>query len=386
MKQIAEDIFYVGVDDNKLDLFEGQFVIPDGVSYNSYVIMDEKIAVIDSVDAKFGEEWLNNLEEVLGGRKPDYLVIQHMEPDHSASVRLFTDKYPEAQVVGNQKTFVMLAGYFGEGFPSNQVVVKEGETLSFGKHAIRFIMAPMVHWPEVMFSYDTATNTLFSADAFGRFGVLAKEQKNWQDEARRYYFGIVGKYGAQVKAVFTKIGNLDIDRIAPLHGPVLSGEQLSSAIHYYKKWAAYTPEVPGVLIACSSIYGHTLEAAKLLKEELEKRGQNVVLIDLIRRGWADSIALAFRYPKLVVAATTYNGEIFPAARNFINGLAERNYQWRTVGFIENGSWAPVCAKQMKAKLEECKNLTFTETTVKIRCAVNEQNKAEIIALADELTK
>lgn len=386
MKQIAEDIFYVGVDDNKLDLFEGQFVIPDGVSYNSYVIMDEKIAVIDSVDAKFGEEWLNNLEEVLGGRKPDYLVIQHMEPDHSASVRLFTDKYPDAQVVGNQKTFVMLGGYFGEGFPSNQVVVKEGETLSFGKHAIRFIMAPMVHWPEVMFSYDTATNTLFSADAFGKFGVLAKEQKNWQDEARRYYFGIVGKYGAQVKAVFTKIGSLDIDMIAPLHGPVLSGEQLSSAIHYYKKWAAYTPEVTGVLIACSSIYGHTLEAAKLLKDELEKRGQNVVLIDLIRRDWADSIALAFRYPKLVVAATTYNGEIFPAARNFINGLAERNYQWRTVGFIENGSWAPVCAKQMRAKLEECKNLTFTETTVKIRCAVNEQNRAEISALADELSK
>lgn len=386
MKQIAEDIFYVGVDDTKLDLFEGQFTIPDGVSYNSYVILDEKIAVIDSVDAKFGEEWLNNLEEVLGGRKPDYLIVQHMEPDHSASIKLFTDKYPDAEVVGNQKTFVMLGGYFGAGFPVKQVVVKEGETLSFGKHGLRFIMAPMVHWPEVMFSYDTVTKTLFSADGFGKFGALSRQEKNWEDEARRYYFGIVGKYGAQVKAVLLKFGNLDIDRIAPLHGPVLEDEKLSAAIHYYKKWAAYTPETDGVLIACSSIYGHTAEAAELLAEELKKRGQKVKVIDLIRNDWAESIAQAFRFPKLVVAATTYNGEIFPAARNFITGLAERNYQWRTVGFIENGSWAPVCARQMRAKLEECKNLVFTETTVKILCSLNEQSSAEISKLADELTK
>lgn len=386
MKQIAKDIFYVGVDDTKLDYFEGQFAIPDGVSYNSYAIIDEKIAIIDSVDAKFGEEWLKNLEEVLGGRTPDYLVVQHMEPDHSASIKLFTDRYPLAQVVGNQKTFVMLEGYFGKGFPANQLVVKEFETLSFGKHSLRFIMAPMVHWPEVMFSYDIATNTLFSADAFGKFGALSRKEKNWEDEARRYYFGIVGKYGAQVKAVLLKVGSLEINRIAPLHGPVLEGKKLSSAIHYYKKWAAYTPDAEGVLIACSSIYGHTAQAAARLAEELENRGQKVKVIDLIRFDWAECIAQAFRFPKLVVAATTYNGEIFPAARNFLTGLAERNYQWRTVGFIENGSWAPVCARQMRARLEECKNLVFAENTVKVRCALNDESVEEIKKLADELCK
>lgn len=386
MKKIIDDIFYVGVDDLKLDLFEGQFAIPDGISYNSYLIVDEKVAVIDSVDAKFGDEWLANLEEVLEGRSPDYLIVQHMEPDHSSSIRKFTEKYPEAQVVGNQKTFVMLGEYFGAGFPANQLAVKEGETLSFGKHSLRFIFAPMVHWPEVMFSYDAATRTLFSADAFGKFGALSKREKNWEDEARRYYFGIVGKYGAQVKGVLLKVGSLDIDRIAPLHGPVLEGKKLTTAVHHYKKWAAYAPETDGVLIACSSIYGHTREGAEYLAAQLEKRGQKVKLIDLIRDDWAECIAQAFRFPKLVVAATTYNGEIFPAARNFLTGLAERNYQWRTVGFIENGTWAPVCARQMRAKLEDCKNLVFTEAAVKIRSALSEQSRAEIDALAEELSR
>lgn len=386
MIKITEDIFYIGVDDEKLDLFEGQFAVPDGMAYNSYVIVDDKIAVIDSVEANFGEEWLNKTAEVLGDRKPDYLIVQHMEPDHSGSIEQFLKKYPDAQVVGNQKTFVMLGEYFGEGFPANRLTVKEGETLTLGKHSLRFILAPMVHWPEVMFTYDSASRTLFSADAFGAFGALSKRIANVADEARRYYFGIVGKYGAQVKGVLLKTGSLDIDRICPLHGPHLEGKMLANAVHHYKKWAAYTPETDGVLIACSSIYGHTAQAARYLEEKLREKGVKVMSVDLIRDDWAECIAQAFRFPKLVVAATTYNGEIFPAARNFLTGLAERNYSWRTVAFMENGSWAPVCAKQMRAKLEGCKNLIFIEEAVKIRAAMNAESAAMIEKLAEELAK
>lgn len=386
MKQITEDIFYVGVDDTELDLFEGQFAVPDGMAYNSYVIVDDKVAVFDSVEARFGDEWLAKIREVLGDRQPDYLVVQHMEPDHSACIKQFAAAYPQAQIVGNSKTFVMLAEYFGEGFPANQVVVKEGETLSLGKHNLRFIFAPMVHWPEVMFTYDVTACTLFSADAFGTFGALSKLPAHLADEARRYYFGIVGKYGAQVKGVLLKINNLDISRICPLHGPTLEGKLLANAIHRYKKWAAYTPETDGVLVAYSSIYGHTKQAALRLAENLKGKGVNVKTVDLIRDDWAECIAQAFRYPKLVVAATTYNGEIFPAARNFLTGLAERNYSWRTVAFMENGTWAPVCARQMKAKLEDCKNLIFTQTVVKIKGGLSAANDAEIEALAEELSK
>lgn len=386
MLKIANDLFYVGVYDNKIDYFEGMYNVPEGVSYNSYIIKDEKIAVVDSVDSHFGEEWLSNVEKVLAGAAPDYLIVQHMEPDHSACVKAFAEKYPEAQIVGNQKTFVMLGEYFGENFPANRYTVKDGDGLNLGKHQLKFVFAPMVHWPEVMLTYDMSDETLFSADAFGKFGPLIADEK-WKEEARRYYIGIVGKYGVQVTAALKKLSGLVVERIAPLHGPCLEGEIMAEALDLYGKWSGYKPEFEnGILIACSSVYGHTMEAARLLQDELKNRGVEAKLVDLVRHDWADCVALAFAYPKLVIASTTYNADIFPAAREFINRLVERNYQNRVVAFMENGTWAPVSAKLMAAKLEGCKNLTFAENTVKIRSALSAESRSQISALADELSK
>lgn len=375
----------VGVKDTLIDLFEGMYAVPDGVTYNSYVIKDAKTAVVDSVDANFADEWLENLEKSLGGKSPDYLIIQHMEPDHSGSVGAFVKKYPDAVIVGNQKTFVMLGEFFGVGFPDKRLTVKDGEELSLGEHTLKFILAPMVHWPEVMFTYDKLDGTLFSADSFGSFGI--RPDGVWDDEARRYYIGIVGKYGAQVSAALKKLEGVALKTIAPLHGQPLDGEALKHALELYTKWSSYQPEVEdGVFIAYASVYGHTKEAAELLKSELESRGTEVKIADLVRADWAECVAQAFRYPKLVVAATTYNASIFPAAREFIDRLVERNYKNRTVAFIENGSWAPVCAKLMRDRLEVCKDITFVPNAVKIRSALNGESMGQIAALAEELTK
>ncbi|MDE7379629.1 MAG: MBL fold metallo-hydrolase [Clostridia bacterium] len=387
MKEICKGVFYAGVDDKKIDLFEGMYKVPYGVSYNSYVIKDEKIAVVDSVDAAFGEEWLAKVEAILNGAQPDYLIVQHMEPDHSACVAEFTEKYPMTKIVGNQKTFVMLEEYFGEDFTKNRLVVADGDKLNLGKHELKFVFAPMVHWPEVMVTYDATAKLLFSADAFGRFGASDLPQEFYESEARRYYIGIVGKYGVQVRAALNKLSAYEIQAIAPLHGNVIEGEQLSEMLRLYTLWSGYQPETEkGVLIAYASVYGHTKKAAYMLAEELESNGEPVTVLDLARDDWAECVAQAFRYKKLVIAATTYNADIFPAAREFIDRLAERNYQNRTVAFIENGTWAPVCARLMQKKLEGCKNLTFAQTTVKIRSAVNKESAAQINALAEELTK
>ena len=382
MRGVAEGVFYVGVTDKKIDLFEGMYNVPDGVTYNSYIIRDEKTAVIDTVDGAFGGEWLENIEKALGGVKPDYLIIQHMEPDHSACIAEFTAKYPEAEVVGNPKTFVMTEEFFGKGFPENRKVVTDGEKLSLGKHTLQFVFAPMVHWPEVMFTYDESAKILFSADAFGKFGASDGE---WLGEARRYYIGIVGKYGVQVQTALKKVAAYNIEKIAPLHGPVLSGNALQNALSAYCKWSGYIPELDGgVFIAYTSVYGHTAKAALLLAKELEKRGVKVKIADLARDDWAECVAQAFRFPKLVIATTTYNASIFPAANEFIERLAERGYKNRTVAFIENGSWAPVAAKLMRAKFENLKGITFAETAVKIHSALNEESIAQIEALAAEL--
>lgn len=375
----------VGVKDALIDLFEGMYAVPDGVTYNSYVIKDAGTAVVDSVDAHFAGEWLENLEKSLGGKSPDYLIIQHMEPDHSGSVGAFVKKYPGAVIVGNQKTFVMLGEFFGDGFPCNRLTVGDGEELSLGEHTLKFIFAPMVHWPEVMFTYDKLDRTLFSADAFGSFGI--RPDGVWDDEARRYYIGIVGKYGVQVSAALKKLDGVAIDAIAPLHGRTLDGEALKHALELYAKWSSYRPEVAsGVFIAYASVYGHTKEAAELLKSELESRGTEVKIADLARADWAECVAQAFRYPKLVVAATTYNAAIFPAAREFIDGLVERNYKNRTVAFIENGTWAPVCAKLMRGRFEACKDITFALNTVTIRSALDGGSRGQIAALAGELAE
>ena len=383
MQFVSEDIIYVGVDDKQIDLFEGMYKVPRGVSYNSYVIKDKKTAVIDTVDAGFEKEWLEKVESALGGAQPDYLIVQHMEPDHSACVAAFTKKYPQTAVVGNSKTFVMLEEYFGEDFAKNRVVVNDGEELSLGKHELKFVFAPMVHWPEVMFTYDKTLSLLFSADAFGKFGA-SDDNGGWTDEARRYYIGIVGKYGAQVKAVLAKLAAYPLNTVAPLHGPVLSGEALQSALQSYIKWSGYEPETEGTLVAYTSVYGHTKKAAELLAKLLKEGGENVKIVDLARDDWAECVAQAFRYSKLVIATTTYNADVFPAARGFIDGLVERNYQSRTVGFIENGTWAPVCAKLMRAKFEKCKNLNFAQTEVKLRAALSGESEAQIKALAAEL--
>lgn len=382
---VTEDIRYIGVNDHDVDLFEGQYTVENGMSYNSYVILDEKVAVMDTVDAHFGVEWLQNLETELNGRRPDYLVVQHMEPDHSANIAVFMETYPEAQIVSSAKAFVMMQQFFGTDFPERKVVVGEGSTLKLGRHTLTFVTAPMVHWPEVIVTYDSTDKVLFSADGFGKFGALDVEE-DWADEARRYYIGIVGKYGAQVQALLKKAAALDIAIICPLHGPVLN-ENLGYYLDKYNTWSSYAVENEGVVIAYTSVYGHTKEAVEELAEKLNQRGcPNVVVADLARCDMAEVVADAFRYSKLVLATTTYNATIFPHMQNFIDHLTARNYQGRTVGMIENGAWAPMAAKVMKKMLETSKNLTYTDTTVTVKCALNDASRAQIDALADELCK
>lgn len=382
---VTEDIRYIGVNDHDVDLFEGQYTVENGMSYNSYVILDEKVAVMDTVDAHFGVEWLQNLETELNGRRPDYLVVQHMEPDHSANIAVFMETYPEAQIVSSAKAFVMMQQFFGTDFPERKVVVGEGGTLKLGRHTLTFVTAPMVHWPEVIVTYDSTDKVLFSADGFGKFGALDVEE-DWADEARRYYIGIVGKYGAQVQVLLKKAAALDIAIICPLHGPVLN-ENLGYYLDKYNTWSSYAVEDEGVVIAYTSVYGHTKEAVEELAEKLNQRGcPNVVVADLARCDMAEAVADAFRYSKLVLATTTYNATIFPHMQNFIDHLTARNYQGRTVGMIENGAWAPMAAKVMKKMLETSKNLTYTDTTVTVKCALNDASRAQIDALADELCK
>ena len=381
---ITKDIKYVGVNDHQVDLFEGQYDVPNGMAYNSYVILDEKIAVMDTVDANFGEEWLGNLAAVLEGRKPDYLVVQHMEPDHSANIDVFLKAYPEATVVASAKAFTMMNQFFGTDYADRRVVVGEGDTLSLGKHILTFVTAPMVHWPEVIVTYDSYDKVLFSADGFGKFGALDVEE-DWACEARRYYIGIVGKYGTQVQALLKKAAGLDIAIICPLHGPVLT-ENLGYYINLYDIWSSYKIEKEGVVVAYTSIYGNTKKAAELVAQKLEAKGIKVALNDLARCDIHEAVEDAFKYSKLVLATSTYNGDIFPFMKEYIHHLTERNYQNRTVGLIENGSWAPQAAKVMKKMLEGSKNLTFTDTTVKIFSAMNEKNLEEIDALVEELSK
>ena len=379
---ITNDIKYIGVNDHQVDLFEGQYVVPNGMAYNSYAILDDKIAIIDTVDQNFTEEWLMNIRNTLGERKPDYLVVQHMEPDHSANIANFLREYSEAVVVSSSKAFVMMKNFFGTDYADRRIVVGEGDTLSLGKHTLTFVTAPMVHWPEVIVTYDSYDKVLFSADGFGKFGALDAEE-DWACEARRYYIGIVGKYGPQVQALLKKAATLDIAKICPLHGPVLT-ENLGYYINLYDIWSSYKVESDGVVIAYTSVYGNTKAAAELLAEKLEARGEKVSVHDLARTDMAEAVEDAFRYGKLVLATTTYNGDIFPFMKEFIHHLTERNYQNRTIGMIENGSWAPVAAKVMTKMFEGSKNLTFTNTTVKIFSAVSQENKAQIEALAEEL--
>jgi len=381
--QITKDIQYVGVNDHQVDLFEGQYVVPNGMSYNSYVILDEKVAVMDTVDRNFKEQWLQNLENTLAGRKPDYLVVHHMEPDHSANIAAFLTAYPEATVVSSAKAFVMMQQFFGCDYANRRIVVGEGDTLSLGKHTLTFVTAPMVHWPEVIVSYDSCDKVLFSADGFGKFGALDAEE-DWACEARRYYIGIVGKYGAQVQALLKKAATLDIAIICPLHGPVLT-ENLGYYVNLYDIWSSYRPEEEGVLIAYTSVYGHTKEAVDLLAAELTKNGcPKVTVTDLAREDMAEAVEDAFRYSKLVLATTTYNGDIFPFMKEFIHHLTERSYQNRTVAFVENGSWAPMAAKVMAKMLEGSKNLTLCRNNVKILSALNDESRNQIQALAKEL--
>ena len=383
--KVTNDIIYVGVNDHRIDLFEGQYVVPGGMAYNSYVIMDEKIAVMDTVDGSFTDEWLANIAAVLGDRQPDYLIVQHMEPDHSANIRNFLEKYPSAIIVGNPRTFVMVQNFFpGMDFAGRKLEVKEGETLSLGRHVLTFVMAPMVHWPEVMVTYDAADKVLFSADAFGKFGALDVEE-DWADEARRYYIGIVGKYGMQVQALLKKAAALDIEIIAPLHGPVLK-ENLGYYLNLYDLWSSYTPEEEGIVLAYTSIYGNTKQAVQLLEQALKDKGAKVIVHDLARTDWALATADAFKYSKLVLATTTYNGDIFPFMRQYIDHLTERSFKNRTVAMIENGSWAPVAATVMKKMLANSKDIRYTENNVKIFSALNDENRKQIAARAEELMK
>lgn len=382
---VTNDIKYIGVNDRLIDLFEGQYDVPNGMAYNSYLIIDEKIAVMDSVDGNFTDEWLSAIDSVLNGKQPDYLVVQHMEPDHSASIKDFLDKYPNTKVVATAKAFDMIKNFFGLDLKDSAVTVKEGDRLELGKHILQFITAPMVHWPEVMLTYDLTDKVLFSADAFGKFGALDCDE-DWACEARRYYFGIVGKYGVQVQNLLKKASALDIQIICPLHGPVLT-ENLSYYINLYNTWSSYSVESDGVMIAYTSVYGNTKKAAEILREELTKRGcPKTVFCDLAREDSAEAVEDAFRYGKLVLATTTYNGDIFPFMKQFIDNLTERNYQNRTVGFIENGSWAAVAAAKMKKMFENSKNITVVEPTVSIKSAVNKKNLQEIKDLADEIMK
>ena len=379
---ITNDIKYIGVNDHQVDLFEGQYVVPNGMAYNSYAIMDEKIAIMDTVDQNFTQQWLENIRNTLGDRKPDYLVVQHMEPDHSANIDNFLKEYPEATVVSSSKAFAMMKNFFGTDYADRRIVVGEGDTLSLGKHALTFVTAPMVHWPEVIVTYDSYDKVLFSADGFGKFGALDVEE-DWACEARRYYIGIVGKYGPQVQTLLKKAATLDIAKICPLHGPVLT-ENLGYYINLYDIWSSYKVEDEGVVIAYTSVYGNTKTAALLLAEKLEEKGVKVSVHDLARTDMAEAVEDAFRYGKLVLATTTYNGDIFPFMKEYIHHLTERNYQNRTIGLIENGSWAPVAAKVMTKMFEGSKNLTFTNTTVKIFSALNDETKAQVDALAEEL--
>lgn len=386
MNNITNDIFYVGVNDHDIDLFEGQYDVPNGMAYNSYIIMDEKTAVFDTVDGNFTEQWLGNIAEVLGDRKPDFLIVQHMEPDHSANIMNFIKAYPDAKIVGNAKTFAMMASYFEDlDLGDRKYEVKEGDNLSLGRHELSFVFAPMVHWPEVMFTYDSTDKVLFSADAFGKFGALDADE-DWACEARRYYFGIVGKYGVQVQAVLKKAGALDIQTICPLHGPVLK-EDLGYYLGLYNTWSSYGVESEGVFIAYTSVYGNTKKAAELLAEKLTEKGcPKVAIADLAREDMAESVEDAFRYGKIVLATTTYNADIFPFMKHFILDLTERNYQNRTIGLIENGSWAPMAAKVMKGMFEKSKNITWLENTVTIKAGFKSENIAQIEAMADELMK
>ena len=380
---ITNDIKYVGVKDLDIDLFEGLYKVKSGILYNSYVIMDEKIAVVDTVEARFFYEWSENLDIVLDGKSPDYLIVQHMEPDHSANIFNFANKYPECQIVASNKAFAMCQNFFGTDFSDRRIVVGEGDTLSLGKHNLTFITAPMVHWPEVILTYDSFDRVLFSADAFGKFGTVADEE--WLDEARRYYIGIVGKYGAQVLALLKKAANLDIEKICSLHGPVLT-DNLTYYIDKYMTWASYSPEEDGILIAYTSIYGNTKKAAEYLYDRLKALGCKTSIYDLARSDMYEAVADAFKFSKTVLATTTYNADIFPFMREFIGKLIERNFSGRTVGFIENGSWAPMATKIMKQKFENSKNITFAENSVTLNSALTDENKKRLDALAEELTK
>lgn len=380
---ITNDIKYVGVNDKKIDLFEGQFIVPNGMAYNSYVILDEKIAVFDTVDAKFTDEWLQNIKNVLGDKAPDYLIVQHMEPDHSANIDKFVSAYPNTKIVATEKAFAMMIKFFGKDYSDKKIAVKEGDTLDLGKHNLTFYTAPMVHWPEVMMTYDSTDKVLFSADAFGKFGALDTDE-DWACEARRYYFGIVGKYGVQVQAVLQKLSGLDIQIICALHGPILK-ENLGYYLDLYNTWSSYGVESEGVVINYTSVYGHTKQAVELLAKELESLGcKKVAVNDLARSDMAECVEDAFRYGKMILATTTYNGEIFPFMREFINELTERGYKNRTIGIIENGSWAPMAAKVIKKMFDGSKDITFTDTVVTINSDVNKQNKEQIKTLAKEI--
>ncbi|MGN0388840.1 MAG: FprA family A-type flavoprotein [Suilimivivens sp.] len=383
--EITKDIKYIGVNDHDIDLFEGHYIVENGMAYNSYVILDEKIAVMDTVDTHFTEEWLTNLKTALNGRKPDYLIVQHMEPDHSANIANFLKEYPETVLVASMAAFNMMKQFFGTDYADKKMVVKEGDTLSLGKHTLSFVAAPMVHWPEVIVTYDACDKVLFSADAFGKFGALDTEE-DWACEARRYYFGIVGKYGMQVQTLLKKAGSLDIQTICPLHGPILT-ENLEYYLNLYNIWSSYGVETEGIMIAYTSVYGNTKKAVEILADKLREKGcPKVVVADLAREDMAECVEDAFRYGKLVLATTTYNTGVFPYMREFINSLTERNYQNRTIALMENGTWAPTAAKTMKAMLENSKNITFTENSVCIRSALNDESLAQIDALAQELCR
>lgn len=380
--KITNDIKYIGVNDKKIDLFEGQYKVPSGMSYNSYIILDEKVAVMDTVDRNFGDEWIENIKAELSGRTPDYLVVSHMEPDHSANIDRFVREFPEAQIVVNAKTLNMIENFFGSGYKESAKVITNGEKLSLGKHNLTFVFAPMVHWPEVMVSYDETDKVLFSADAFGKFGALDVSEA-WEDEARRYYIGIVGKYGLPVQNLLKAASGLDISIICPLHGPVLD-ENLEHFFDLYKKWSTYTPEESGTVIAYASVYGHTKKAAEILYEKLLKNGKTAVLYDLARCDMSRAVADAFRYDSIVLASVTYNSDVFPFMREYIENLAERNYSSRFAALIENGSWAPTAAKVMKEKLSRCKNIEWAENTVTIKSALNDESIEKLDALAAEI--
>lgn len=381
--EITKDILYIGVNDHEIDLFEGQYDVPNGMAYNSYLIMDDQVVVMDTVDAHFTDEWITKIAAALGERAPDYLVVQHMEPDHAGSIDAFAQAYPSTKIVSSAKAFVMMQQFFGTDYADRRVVVKEGETLPLGHHTLHFVAAPMVHWPEVIMTYDDADKVLFSADAFGKFGALDVEEE-WLPEARRYFIGIVGKYGVQVQAVLKKAAGLDIETICSLHGPILHKEQLADVLAAYDTWSAYRPETEGILVAYSSIYGHTADAAEQLAEELRTKGQQVIVMDLARCDMAEAVAQAFRFSKLVLATPTYNGDVFPFTKTFIEHLTERNYQNRTVALMENGSWAPTAARVMRKMFESSKNLTILDPTVTVKGALDDASTAQLHALADAL--